>query len=364
MFAAAIFDMDGLLTESESRWRIAEREACERLGLPLTDSDFDATMGIRMREVAALWHVMHPWEGPSPDQVAEQVIDRVIELCAGATPLPGVRDALDVLSEHGVRLGLCSSSDARMITSVVSALGLADRFEVFHSAAEDDHGKPHPEPYLATAELLGVDAADCLVLEDSVTGCLSGKAAGMTVVAVPARQDRGSARFGFVDAVLESLGDLDAHLLSALAGGVSVPTLSRPRFHLAFPVRSLDEARSFYGGVLGCREGRSAATWVDFDLWGHQIVAHVDALGADQQGATNDVDGHDVPARHFGLLVNRSAWNGIVARLRDAGATFVIEPNVRFAGRAGEQWTCFVLDPSGNALEFKAFHDDRQVFAR
>jgi extradiol dioxygenase family protein len=139
--------------------------------------------------------------------------------------------------------------------------------------------------------------------------------------------------------------------------------MSRPRFHLAFPVRDLAEARAVYGGLLGCPEGRSAADWVDFDLFGHQIVAQL-APGEAARVATNAVDGHAVPVRHFGVILEPAAWDEFARRLRDADVRFLIEPQTRFAGQAGEQKTLFFLDPSGNALEFKAFADDRQVFAR
>ncbi len=141
----------------------------------------------------------------------------------------------------------------------------------------------------------------------------------------------------------------------------------RPRFHLAMPVHDLLAARGFYGGVLGCPEGRSAETWVDFDLYGHQFVAHLDAhadRGARGEVLTNPVDGDDVPVPHFGVLLSPAQWQDLAERLRAAGTTFVIEPHTRFAGQVGEQSTMFLLDPSGNALEFKAFADDSQVFAR
>lgn len=136
-----------------------------------------------------------------------------------------------------------------------------------------------------------------------------------------------------------------------------------PRFHLAFPVRDLAEARAFYGELLGCPEGRSSPEWVDFDFHGHQIVAH---LSTDEAGgaATNAVDGHQVPVRHFGLLLTLPEWEALAARLKSAGTSFIIEPHIRFPGEPGEQATMFFLDPSGNALEFKAFADDAQVFAK
>ena len=137
----------------------------------------------------------------------------------------------------------------------------------------------------------------------------------------------------------------------------------RHPFHLAFPVASLADARAFYGGLLGCPEGRSSDTWVDFDLQGHQIVAH---LAPDEAGhrATGAVDGDDVPVRHFGLVLSMDEWQALADRLRGAGLKFLIEPHLRFAGQVGEQATMFFLDPSGNALEFKAFADPDQLFAR
>ena len=134
-------------------------------------------------------------------------------------------------------------------------------------------------------------------------------------------------------------------------------------FHLAFPVTSLQKARAFYGGLLRCPEGRSSDTWVDFDLHGHQIVAH---LAPDEAGhrQTGQVDGDDVPVRHFGLVLDMDEWQALADRLTAAGTRFVIEPHVRFKGQVGEQATMFLLDPCGNALEFKAFADPGQLFAR
>ena len=137
--------------------------------------------------------------------------------------------------------------------------------------------------------------------------------------------------------------------------------MTRPRFHLAFPVRDLSEARRFYGGLLGCPEGRSSPEWVDFDFYGHQIVAHL--CQARTESATNEVDGENVPVRHFGVILEMPEWSTLTGRLREAGVSFIIEPQIRFKGQPGEQATCFFLDPSGNALELKAFADDSMVFA-
>src|ERR1700712_4083178 len=134
-----------------------------------------------------------------------------------------------------------------------------------------------------------------------------------------------------------------------------------PRFHLAVPVDDLDAARQFYGSVLGLTQGRSAQTWGDWDLHGHQFVTHL-APGTSIR-AHNPVDGHDVPVPHFGLLLSVAEFHRLAERLRAAGTQFVTEPYLRFEGQTREQWTMFLLDPAGNALEFKAFADDSQVFA-
>jgi extradiol dioxygenase family protein len=134
-------------------------------------------------------------------------------------------------------------------------------------------------------------------------------------------------------------------------------------FHLAFPVDDLDAARSFYKGLLGCGEGRSSPDWVDFDFHGHQIVAHL-APGECGKAATNAVDGHGVPVRHFGLVMTMEDWQEAADRLRAAGVKFVIEPYVRFKGEPGEQATMFFHDPAGNAVELKAFKDLGQLFAK
>ena len=134
-------------------------------------------------------------------------------------------------------------------------------------------------------------------------------------------------------------------------------------FHLAFPVHDLEAARAFYVGVLGCTEGRSDVHWVDFNFFGHQIVAHRVASNTRMAGH-QPVDGDDVPVPHFGVILDMQAWERLAQRLRDAGVDFIIEPHIRFRGQAGEQATLFLLDPSGNALEFKAFADMGRVFAR
>jgi extradiol dioxygenase family protein len=134
-------------------------------------------------------------------------------------------------------------------------------------------------------------------------------------------------------------------------------------FHLAFPVHDLTAARRFYGELLGCAEGRSSPEWVDFNFYGHQIVAHL-APDEARSSARNAVDGHGVPVRHFGIVLPVAEWEALAARLKAAGTAFVIEPYTRFKGEVGEQSTMFFLDPSGNAIEVKAFADIGQLFAK
>lgn len=139
--------------------------------------------------------------------------------------------------------------------------------------------------------------------------------------------------------------------------------MSRPGFHLAIPVDDLAAARAFYGGVLGLAEGRSAEAWVDWNFYGHQVVTHVVPGGRGGEN-NNPVDGHSVPVPHFGLILDVPEFHVLADRLRAGGTEFVIEPYLRFAGEPGEQWTMFFRDPAGNALEFKAFRDESQVFAK
>ena len=134
-------------------------------------------------------------------------------------------------------------------------------------------------------------------------------------------------------------------------------------FHLAFPVHDLDAAREFYGGVLECEEGRSSERWIDFNLFGHQIVTHLASEGSGIR-STNHVDADDVPVPHFGIVLPMGEWKELSEKLKAKGVDFVIEPKIRFEGEVGEQATMFFLDPSGNALEFKGFNDFSQVFAK
>ncbi len=134
-------------------------------------------------------------------------------------------------------------------------------------------------------------------------------------------------------------------------------------FHLAFPVKDLQEAYDFYSGLLGCKTGRTSDHWIDFDFFGHQVVAHLSPEEA-REAAQNQVDGDNVPVRHFGVVLSMPQWEELAEKLRKENISFIIEPHIRFKGQPGEQATMFFLDPSGNALEFKAFQDMSQLFAK
>jgi uncharacterized protein len=140
------------------------------------------------------------------------------------------------------------------------------------------------------------------------------------------------------------------------------PPDSLQPFHLAFPVHDLAQARDFYGRVMGCEEGRSTEHWIDFNFFGHQLVAHLSHIAKGNR--SSDVDGHNVPVPHFGVVLTMAQFNALAARLREYKVKFELEPVIRFKGQVGEQATMFFLDPSGNALEFKAFEDQSQLFAK
>ncbi|MFH1568571.1 MAG: hexitol phosphatase HxpB [Gemmatimonadota bacterium] len=219
MLQAAIFDMDGLLIDSEPLWRRAEQRIFAPLGVALTDAMCMQTMGLRVDEVVRHWHRLHPWAEPSREEVAHRIVDAVVELVEReGAPLDGVGPTLDLCARRGLRLALASSSSRRLIDAVIGRLGLAGRFEVIHSAESEPYGKPHPGVFLTAARCLGVDPTACLVLEDSFAGVIAGLAARMKVVAVPAPADFAQARFDVAHAKLRSLRDLDEARLERLAG--------------------------------------------------------------------------------------------------------------------------------------------------
>ncbi|MCB9595510.1 MAG: hexitol phosphatase HxpB [Sandaracinaceae bacterium] len=202
---AAIFDMDGLLIDSEPLWRAAEIEVFATVGLHLTDAQCEETTGLRIDEVVAVRHAEAPWTDPPQARIVERIVDRLIALVSErGEPLPGVDHALARCRQDGLRLALASSSPMRIIDATLARLGLADTFEVVTSAETERYGKPHPAVFLRCAETLGVPPTACLVFEDSLNGVIAAKAARMRCVAVPEKPDP---RFAIADRVLASLVD-------------------------------------------------------------------------------------------------------------------------------------------------------------
>lgn len=206
---ACIFDMDGVLLDSEPFWRQAEIEVFATVGLDLTEQDCMETMGVRIDEVVALRHSQKPWSRPSCPEVAERIVERVAELIqTRGRPLEGVGEALGFLAGKGIPLALASSSSSRLIRATLHALDLTDVFPVWHSAEHEEFGKPHPAVFLATARKLGVTPTSCLAIEDSLNGVVAAFAARMPVLAVPEPAVARDPRFALAQAVLGSLHEL------------------------------------------------------------------------------------------------------------------------------------------------------------
>jgi sugar-phosphatase len=214
MLRAAIFDLDGLLIDSEPLWQRAEREQFATVGLHLGDADFLETTGMRIDAVVALRHRQHPWESPSVPELTARIVTRVVELIDAEGPTkPGAAHAIELCARAGLRLAVASSSPLRVIEGALRRIGLRDRFAEVLSAEDEAYGKPHPAVLLRTAARLGVEPTECVVLEDSVNGLIAAKAARMACVVVPERSDP---RFVLADLALPSLEALDAGMLETL----------------------------------------------------------------------------------------------------------------------------------------------------
>ena len=223
-FRASIFDMDGLLIDSENLWLEVEVEILGALGVPLAAASSRQTKGMFVNEVIEFWFERYPWRGPAPDEVAISVVDRVCEVVqARGTLMPGVDRALALCQDHGLVLGLASSSQYKMIHLVLDHFGLAESFPVVHSAEDEQYGKPHPAVYLGCAAKLGVRPEQCLAWEDAPAGVLAAKAARMACVAVPEPAERHNRAFAIADAVLDSLESVDEALFDRLVATRSQP---------------------------------------------------------------------------------------------------------------------------------------------
>ncbi len=219
VFEAVIFDMDGLLADTEPLWQEVECAAYADVGLAMTPEECRQTMGMRVDEAVAYWFARAPWRGPTPDEFCAAVVEAMVAAVAARTaPMPGAVELLARLRHQGWRLALASSSPYAIIDAVVRRCRWSDVFDVIHSAEDEDNGKPHPAIYLTAAAKLGADPTRCLALEDSVNGMVAAKAARMRCIVVPMPDARDDPRWGMADAVVTSLADVDDALLAVLAG--------------------------------------------------------------------------------------------------------------------------------------------------
>jgi sugar-phosphatase len=216
----AIFDMDGLLVDSEPFWRAAHTEVLGALGVDVAGLVASGmTRGMRVDEVVAMWRAHQPWQGPGDDEVAERIVAAVADgIRRHAVLLPGAIGSLEFFQRHGLVLALATGSTVPVVDAVLDRFGLRSRFAVVSSAEQDTHGKPHPAIFLRTAELVGEPASACVVLEDAINGVIAAKAARMRAIAVPPAELAADPRYSIADVVLASLEEIDSPLVAALLG--------------------------------------------------------------------------------------------------------------------------------------------------
>lgn len=199
-FSAVIFDMDGVLIDSEPLWKIAMEETFNSIGCKLTRKDFQKTVGLRIDEVIEFWHHEIGWENATPKEVEDAIVNRMVELIQqNGEPLPGVLETTAFLIENNIKIGLATSSYSILIETVLETLNIRDRFDIVHSAEDEEYGKPHPAVYMTVAEKLNVDPVNCLVIEDSLNGIISGKAAKMKVVCIPEKTHHPEPKLNLAD---------------------------------------------------------------------------------------------------------------------------------------------------------------------
>jgi mannitol-1-/sugar-/sorbitol-6-/2-deoxyglucose-6-phosphatase len=211
-YDAVIYDMDGVLTDSEPLWKIAMEEVFASVGCPLTRQDFQKTVGLRIDEVIAYWYAVVPWENVTVQEVEQRIIQRMIELLTErATPLTGVIESLEFFRSQNKKIGLATSSYEILIETILSTLGIRGFFNAIHSAEQEIYGKPHPAVYLTTSKALEVPPQRCLVIEDSLNGIISAKAARMTVICIPEKSHTPEPRLSLADYQFDNLLDVVAH---------------------------------------------------------------------------------------------------------------------------------------------------------
>jgi mannitol-1-/sugar-/sorbitol-6-/2-deoxyglucose-6-phosphatase len=207
-FKAVIFDMDGVLIDSEPVWKIAMQAVFDEVGCGLTKKDFQKTVGLRLDEVIQFWYNHTGWEGLTPQEVEEKIVQRMVELISkDGKPLIGVIETLQFLKAKGLKIGLATSSYSVLIETVLTKLNIKSYFDFTHSAEHESHGKPHPAVYLAVAEKLNVIPNECLVIEDSLNGIISGKAARMRVICIPEKTHSPEPRLILADYQFETMLD-------------------------------------------------------------------------------------------------------------------------------------------------------------
>ncbi len=217
MIRAVIFDMDGVLINSEPLWKIAEKEVFSSLGVKITDELVHITSALTAQEVCAFWYERYPWQGKTFDQVEDDVVARVIELIGEHdTKMPGVKEILDFCKNKGLKIGLASNSSHNLIAVVLEKVGIKHYFDFISSAQDVEKGKPDPAVYIFAAKNLGVKPFECLVFEDSIIGMTAAKRAGMSVVAIPAKEDFGNHNLQIANIVLTSLSEFNEEYLHGL----------------------------------------------------------------------------------------------------------------------------------------------------
>lgn len=219
MIEAVIFDMDGLLIDSEPLWQETEIMVLNKVNVPLTKEMTFQTTGLRTDEVVAYWHKQYPWESPSQEDIGKQIDETVKKLVEEkGQPKEGVKEAIAICKAAGIPIAVASSSSMPLITAVLEKLGIKDDIKVINTAHDEEYGKPHPAVYISTAKTLGVNPAHCLAFEDSANGVLSAKAAKMKCIAIPEPELRDDKRYGIADIILPSLKDFSLHMLNDWQG--------------------------------------------------------------------------------------------------------------------------------------------------